>query len=1082
MAGLFILGKFWILTVLTVSVVDVPSLGKLVEFLLSSDDCESSCSNTTTAVGRFSTIPLCRTRPPGSAPGNSPVYLTWTSISSALFSLTDRRLMFAGRPRSMFRPSSSTSRGAIVVALLLLLGGVEPNPGPAGLRLGLINVRSAVGKAALIHDVISHHHLDVLIVTETWMRADQPPAIVDDIAPPDYAVSHRFRSGGQGGGVAIVHRRSLKLSTLTSVSGSRAFECLAVKLSTAGRRLNIGAIYRPPSSSTFGVSVSSFCVEFAEFLDEFLAMPGDPLLCGDFNCPGGVGAVDDQLQDVLSDRFLHQLVDHPTHHAGNTLDLIITHTDGNLANGVSVDDVGISDHALVSVDLNLHRPAPNTRRVTYRNIKTVDPVKFTELIGAEKIYTSPPADVDAFADELDASVTRVMDMLAPARSRTVRVGKRSTKWLSTSAVASKRRRRRFERRWRRTRAEVDRVAYRASCRAANLEINRSRQTFFQERLTTAGADQKARWKVVRELLHVDDQREDLAPEEARRLSTDFAKFFSNKLRRVAEEVCARLAMTAGISRSLPSRSSLVYMDTLRCTDAAEVARLIRQAPPKSSPLDCMPTSLLKATADVMAPLLAQLANMSFTTGVFPTRYKSGHVIPLLKKSGLPKDDPANYRPITNLSTFSKILERLALSRLRPHVLASGNYCSFQSAYRAGYSTETALLKIVNDIRTAAGQGKCTVLLALDISAAFDAVHHATLCQRLQRTFGLEDRALHWLRSFVSDRCQYIAVGGERSDTVFCDSGVPQGSVLGPLLFSLYVAPVSDVIAAHGISVHQYADDIQTYISLYPQDMDDLSQLADCTADVSRWFLESSLLLNPAKTEAVVFGTAARLKGVDSAGGIMAAGARVQFVEAIKLLGVTLDPTLSMDRHVANVAQSCSYHTRALRHIRPVLSLDCAKDIATSIVGTRLDYCNSLLFGTSQRNFDRLQRLQNNLARVVLQAPARASATDLRRELHWLPIVERVKFKIATLTFKAKHGVPDYLGSLLTVYQPTRTLRSSDNGLLYRPRTSSDFESYCFRSAAPTIWNSLSVTTRTANSIGTFRSRLKTDLFAKAYAA
>ena len=181
--------------------------------------------------------------------------------------------------------------------------------------------------------------------------------------------------------------------------------------------------------------------------------------------------------------------------------------------------------------------------------------------------------------------------------------------------------------------------------------------------------------------------------------------------------------------------------------------------------------------------------------------------------------------------------------------------------------------------------------------------------------------------------------------------------------------MSDVIAAHGISLHQYADDIQTYISLYPKDMDDLSQLADCTADVSRWFLESSLLLNPAKTEAVVFGTAARLKGVDSAGGIMAAGARVQFVEAIKLLGVTLDPTLSMDRHVASVAQSCSYHTRTLRHIRPVLSLDCAKDIDTSIVGTRLDYCNSLLFGTSQRNFDRLQRLQNNLARVVLQALA-----------------------------------------------------------------------------------------------------------------
>jgi len=352
---------------------------------------------------------------------------------------------------------------------------------------------------------------------------------------------------------------------------------------------------------------------------------------------------------------------------------------------------------------------------------------------------------------------------------------------------------------------------------------------------------------------------------------------------------------------------------------------------------------------------------------------------------------------------------IALSRLRPHVLASGNYCCFQSAYRAGYSAETALLKIVNDIRTAAGQGKCTVLLALDISAAFNAIHHATLCQRLQCTFGLEGRALHWLRSFVSDRCQYIAVSGERSDTVLCDSGVPQGSILGSLLFSLYVAPVSDVIAAHGISLHQYADDIHMYISLYPQDMDDLSQLADCTADVSRWFLESSLLLNPAKTEAMVFGTAARLKGVDSAGGIKTAGARVQFAEVIKLLGVTLDQTLSMDRHVANVAQSCCYHTRALCHIRPVLSLDCAKDIAISIVGTRFDY--------------RETSIVSSVCRTTWHVlSSRHRQEQVQPTSGWLPIEERVKLKIATLTFKAKRGVPDYLCSLLTDYQPTRTLR------------------------------------------------------------
>jgi len=227
--------------------------------------------------------------------------------------------------------------------------------------------------------------------------------------------------------------------------------------------------------------------------------------------------------------------------------------------------------------------------------------------------------------------------------------------------------------------------------------------------------------------------------------------------------------------------SLVQMHSLRHVDTDEVSQLIRAASPKSSPLDCMPTPLLKATVDVMAPLLTQLANLSFTAGVFPTRYKLGlgHVIPLLKKPSLSKDDPANNRPITNVCTFSKILEQLALKHLQPHVLESGNYSRFQSAYRSGYSTKTTLLKIVNDIRTVAGEGRCTALLVLDISAAFDAVNHSLLCQWLQHTFGMNGSALDWLRSFVSSRSQYVAAGGERSVTAPCESGVPMVQCLDP---------------------------------------------------------------------------------------------------------------------------------------------------------------------------------------------------------------------------------------------------------------------------------------------------------------
>jgi len=189
---------------------------------------------------------------------------------------------------------------------------------------------------------------------------------------------------------------------------------------------------------------------------------------------------------------------------------------------------------------------------------------------------------------------------------------------------------------------------------------------------------------------------------------------------------------------------------------------------------------------------------------------------LIKKRGLSVHDPANYSPITNLHTVSKILEKLFLARLQPHIIESGNYCKFQSAYRKSCSTETALVRVVNDIWHAAGDSQCTVLLALDISAAFDAVDHTTLVERARTVFGINGATLDWLTSFVTELSQFVAVSTERSETVACLSGVPQGSVLGPILLGMYVSPtdvspVGDLIAQHNISYHQYADDLHIYV-------------------------------------------------------------------------------------------------------------------------------------------------------------------------------------------------------------------------------------------------------------------------------
>ena len=387
---------------------------------------------------------------------------------------------------------------------------------------------------------------------------------------------------------------------------------------------------------------------------------------------------------------------------------------------------------------------------------------------------------------------------------------------------------------------------------------------------------------------------------------------------------------------------------------------------KNSPTDVIPTEVLKNCVDVFSMALSHLANLSFASSVFPRAFKIGHVSPLLKKKGLDIKDPANYRPITNLSTISKILEKLALARIKSNVHASQNFGSFKSAYRAGHSTETALLRITNDLNTSMDKKVCNTLLSLDISVAFDTIDHDVLVQRLNTDFGITDSASKWFQSYLSGRSCYVSVGGSRSCSWTCDSGVPQGSVLGSVLFSVFVSPVSRIFHHFGIRYHQYADDTQLYTEIDPRVGIRSDDLTSCVESVTHWFLLNGLQLNANKTEAIVFGTRQQLDHCQQYSLIQICGADVKVSQCIKTLGVHLDATLSMDVQVSETVKACNFHLRSLRHVRKCLTLDSAKTIACGLVAAKLDYCNSLLSGTSKGNLMRLQRAQNDLARVVLQ--------------------------------------------------------------------------------------------------------------------
>ena len=256
----------------------------------------------------------------------------------------------------------------------------------------------------------------------------------------------------------------------------------------------------------------------------------------------------------------------------------------------------------------------------------------------------------------------------------------------------------------------------------------------------------------------------------------------------------------------------------------------------------------------------------------------------------------------------------------------------------------------------------------------------------------------------------------------------------------------------------------------------LGQCKGSRLDYYKGLLQNGLCLNPEKSEAIVVGTRFQLQKVNCVS-VKVADCDIPLRTTIKNLGVIIDNKLSLDQHVDAICRSAQFHIRALRHIRGSLSTDVAKCVAASIVGSRLDYCNGLLHGATAKNIHKLQLVQNTAARVVNLSRRRDHIKPVLESLHWLPVNERITLKLATTVFKVLScSEPTYLRELLTVYSPTRCLRSSHKHLLTVPACRTTIASRAFSVTAPVLWNSIDVDLKQSDSVAVFKRNIKTRLF------
>uniref|UniRef100_A0A671TV44 Reverse transcriptase domain-containing protein n=1 Tax=Sparus aurata TaxID=8175 RepID=A0A671TV44_SPAAU len=397
----------------------------------------------------------------------------------------------------------------------------------------------------------------------------------------------------------------------------------------------------------------------------------------------------------------------------------------------------------------------------------------------------------------------------------------------------------LERRYKASELSVHKQAYQEHQRAYSKSLREVRSQFYSNIIKGNPGNSKKLFSTINHLL-----KPQTAPhiETTEEHCNNFMAFFSSKIDSIH-------AVLSGCLSTLPILTvdpQSAISEPLHCfpeVSQQEVEDIIRRMKPSTCALDPFPTILMKTNISIISPLITTVRPQSIQAGYVPPALKTAIIRPILKKPSLDPEILANYRPISNLPFLSKVLEKSASVRLQDYLKQNNLFERFQSGFRSAHSSETALMRVTNDLLMKADAVSPSLLIFLDLSAAFVTVDHCILLNRLHHTIGLTDTALNLFHSYLTDKTGHLSIGGARSGTHTVTCGVPQGSVLGP-----------------PVSFHCYADETQLYIKMDTRPSatllppSPLSTITNCLEEIKAWMKHNFLQLNSSKTEVILIGT------------------------------------------------------------------------------------------------------------------------------------------------------------------------------------------------------------------------------------
>ena len=619
--------------------------------------------------------------------------------------------------------------------------------------------------------------------------------------------------------------------------------------------------------------------------------------------------------------------------------------------------------------------------------------------------------------------------------------------------------------------EFYKTEYKKTRNAVNIAIRRAKATYYKDLLReNSSGDPSKFWKTVKSIYpgKAKSSSKSQVFEIEGKESTDqtvisnvFCSFFMNIVASMKQKSIFLRDFAWQFPTSITKRTESVFnFQFVTNIDVEKIIKSIKRS--KATGIDDLPPGLIKDAADVLSVPLSHVINLSLDTGQFPQEWKAAKIIPLHKSGSTTNFD--NYRPISVLPIVSKVIEKIVHKQLMNFLDENKLLSTRQFGFRAKMSAELAATLLLDDIRKNVDKGQLVGAVFVDLSKAFDTISHSKLLTKLP-SYGIDGKERTWFEDYLFNRSAQVSYNDVLSEAQQLKSGIPQGSILGPLLFVLFFNDITDIIDTN---IVKYADD--TVIYWADKDVTNLSKiLTNEMAKLEKWMDENELILNAkkGKTEVLVFGTAQRLKRQSGEICVRYKGTKINTTTSYRYLGVEIDSTLNLNTNFELCYKRASGRLRLLSKLRCFLDSTTACKLYRSMIVPVVTYCGILNLKPTTGQSRKLAALHERARRIIGMRAKECSVLSPERS--------NIKRACILVHNILNNDICDALQSHITTHEHIKTTRNN-KCLATLPRIKTEYARKGFYYMGAKVYNNLPIDIRTVENKKDFKEKL--DLFLK----